>query len=556
MSETSRHSRSTDNAPSLESAATDRAGHTTRPRPAEQHGSPAARHSRRDLLRVGAAGGAALAAAGILLPGTAHASARPTVLGTPPLPAPRIERAAGSALRPFGRHLAFGADPSQQVVVSWQVPGAVTAPFVRIGLQPGDFGSPVAAEVRTLVSKLSWQHPVEDQSLVKPTTVTQYYLHAQLDRLIPDTTYYYVVGHQGYDPAGQRAQPGDVASFRTAPAPGRGTGFTFTAFGDQGIGSDAAATGRLVAGLGPAFHLHMGDLSYANSGGSGQTGDTYDARLWDAFFVQNDPVAAHTPWMMAVGNHEMEPWYASDGYGGVRARFTMPDNAWGQSTGIYSWRYQNVGLISLDGNDICYNTPTNLNHTKGKQKTWLESRLAAFRADRTIDFVVVYLHQCTYSTCHDNGAELGAQQDWAPLFDKYQVDLVLSGHNHIYERTDPIRAGKATRKVGSGGTVDPAKDGTTYVVAGGGGDALYTFPAADTYLGHETPNDSPVPMVISDPSGHDHTVKVTWSRVRYTGYCLVAVDAAPATPGKPARLTVRSLTENGTAVDLFTVQRS
>ncbi|MEU3563021.1 metallophosphoesterase family protein [Kitasatospora sp. NPDC006786] len=525
------------------------------------------RHSRRDLLRAGAAGGAALATGGLLLPGTALAAPRPTALDVPTAldattgraattgPAPRSERTAGSALRPFGRHLAYGADPSQQVVVSWQVPDAVTAPFVRIGVQPGDFGAPIAAEVRTLVSKLSWQHPVEDQPLIKPTTVTQYYLHAQLDQLIPDTTYYYVVGHQGHDPAGQGARLGDVASFRTAPAPGRGGGFTFTAFGDQGIGYNAAATGNLIAGLDPAFHLHMGDLSYANAGGSGKTSDAYDARLWDSFFVQNEPVAARTPWMPAIGNHEMEPWYGTDGYGGMRARFTTPDNAWSRSTGIYSWRYQNVGLISLDGNDVCYNTPANLDYTKGKQKKWLESRLTALRADTGIDFIVVYLHQCTYSTCHDNGAELGAQQDWAPLFDKYQVDLVLSGHNHVYERTDPIRAGKATRKAASGDTVDPAKDGTTYVVAGGGGGGLYSFPVSDTYLGHESANDKPVPMVVADRSGHSQTVKVTWSRVRYTGYCLVAVEVTPAAAGRPARMEVRSLTEDGTAVDRVTVQR-
>ncbi|MFB7911323.1 purple acid phosphatase family protein [Kitasatospora sp. NPDC056076] len=520
------------------------------------------RYSRRSLLRVGAAGGAAFAG-GLLLPGAARAAApHPTVLdtpvldtptpGSPILPSPRGERTAGSALRPFGRHLAYGADPSRQVVVSWQVPDAVTAPFVRIGLQPGDLGAPVPAEVRTLVSKLAWQHPVEDQPLVKPTTVTQYYLHARVDQLVPDTTYYYAVGHQGHDPAGRL---GDVASFRTAPAPGRGAGFTFTAFGDQGIGYNAAATAHLIAGLDPAFHLHMGDLSYANSGGSGKTDDAYDARLWDSFFVQNDPVAARTPWMVAVGNHEMEPWYGGDGYGGVRARFTMPDNAWDQSTGIYSWRYQNVGLISLDGNDVCFNTPANLDRTKGRQKKWLEARLAALRADPGIDFIVVYLHQCTYSTCHDNGAELGAQQDWAPLFDKYQVDLVLSGHNHVYERTDPIRAGKATRKAASGDTVNPVKDGTTYVVAGGGGGGLYKFPASDTYLGHETRNDAPVPMVVSDRSGHEQTVKVTWSRVRYTGYCLVAVDVTPAAGGAPARMEVRSVTEDGTAVDRVTVQR-
>ncbi|WP_037309796.1 purple acid phosphatase family protein [Amycolatopsis orientalis] len=516
---------------------------------AEKHDKFVNEYSRRTLFRVGAVSGAALAAGGVLLPGTATASPGPTVLLN-------ADKTAGSALRPFGRHIAFGADPAQQVVVSWQVPAAVTAPFIRIGTVPGDFSPPIAAEVRALTSQMSWQHPVEEVPPNAPKAITQYYLHARLDRLLPDTTYYYVVGHQGYDPA-TGGRLADMATFRTAPAAGGDGAFTFTAFGDQGVGYNAVATSSLIAGLDPAFHLAMGDLSYALTGEGGHPEeDTYDARLWDSFFVQNEPVTSRIPWMMALGNHEMEGWYSADGYGGVRARFTMPDNAWSGSTCIYSWRYQNVGMISLDGNDVCYNSPSNLGYTKGKQLSWLEKTLKAFRADPTIDFVVVYCHQCTYSTCHSNGAELGAQQDWAPLFDKYQVDLVLNGHNHIYERTDPIRAGKATKKLPSRGTANPVKDGTTYITAGGGGDSVSEFPAPDTYLGHETANDSPIPMKFSYEDGHSTTKKVTWSRVRFRGYSLVAVDVVPAAGGTPAGLEVRAISADGTLIDQITLRRS
>jgi hypothetical protein len=62
-------------------------------------------------------------------------------------------------------------------------------------------------------------------------------------------------------------------------------------------------------------------------------------------------------------------------------------------------------------------------------------------------------------------------------------------------------------------------------------------------------------MKVSDEDGHDKTIKVTWSRVRYAGYCLVAVDVVPGTATTPAKMTVRSLTEDGTAVDQFTVSR-
>ncbi|MFH8586803.1 purple acid phosphatase family protein [Streptomyces celluloflavus] len=575
MFETSAHGERPDGAAPSARLSENSGSGPARPVPAEQHERPAepasgreghatppdgtaSRHSRRGILRIGASGGAAWAAGTVLLPGGAAAAVAeprtaPAAAAGPAVPS--AVRTAGSALRPFGRHINFGADPARQMVVSWQVPAAVADPFIRIGLNPGDLGNRVRAEVRPLVSKLAWQHPVEDQPLVKPKKVTQYHLHAALDHLVPDTTYYYVVGHRGYDPVAQGARLGEVASFRTAPAPGHGGAFTFTAFGDQGIGYNAAATSNLIAGLDPAFHLHMGDLCYANTEGGGTRSDKYDARVWDSFFVQNEPVSSRTPWMISMGNHEMEAWYGEDGYGGMRARYAMPDNAWERSTGIYSWRYQNVGLLSLDGNDVCFNTPANLDYTRGKQTPWLRRRLAAFRADPTIDFIVVYFHQCTYSTCHDNGAELGAQQDWAPLFDRYQVDLVLNGHNHVYERTDPIRGGKATRKLPSGGTTDPVADGTTYVVAGGGGGGLYKFPVGDTYLGHEKPNDEPVPMVVSTRDGHEQTVKVEWSRVRYTGYGLVTVDVTPAAAGRAAQLKVRCLIEDGSAVDEFTVRR-
>jgi 3',5'-cyclic AMP phosphodiesterase CpdA len=508
------------------------------------------RYARRNVFRMGA--GVALTSGGVLLPGTAAAGpfTVPTVLLT-------AETVAGSALRPFGRHLAYGADPSRSMVVSWQVPANVTGPYLRFGTAAGEYGEAIPAEARALVSDLAWQKPDHTFSPHLGKSVTQYYLHVRLDNLLPGTTYCYVVGHQGYDPT-TSGRLGEVATFRTAPTPSSTSAFSFTAFGDQGVGYNAVATNSLVADLAPQFHLAMGDLSYALEGEGGHPGeDAYDARKWDSFFAQNEPIAAEVPWMVALGNHEMEGWYDYHGYGGARARFTMPDNAWDGSTGIYSWRYQNVGLVSLDGNDICYNSPSNLDYTEGKQLAWLKAQLARFRGDPTIDFIVAYCHQCTYSTSSSNGAELGAQQKWAPLFDQYQVDLVLNGHNHVYERTDPIRAGKAGKKAAIQSTVDPVKDGTTYITAGGGGEGVNEWvdtKIADSYYGHV--KDATATMRFDDEDGGEHSAKVTWSRVRYRGYSLVTADVTPAANGSPAQLKVRALAEDGTPVDEITLRRS
>jgi hypothetical protein len=249
--------------------------------------------------------------------------------------------------------------------------------------------------------------------------------------------------------------------------------------------------------------------------------------------------------MITLGNREMEAWYGQNGYGGTKARFTMPDNAWSGSTGIYAWRYQNVGLISLDGNDICNRNPANFDHTKGKQLTWLDAQLARFRKDPTIDFIVVYLHHAVYSTSDGGGAESVAQQKWAPVFDKYEVDLVLNAHNRVYERTDPIRAGKS------------ARNGTTYITAGAGGQALDKFylDAPESYLGNENETGTPTMRCYKKNSDKSIDTKVTWSRVRYRGYSITAVDVTPTTTNTPARMKVRALNEDGVLIDELTIQR-
>ena len=57
------------------------------------------------------------------------------------------------------------------------------------------------------------------------------------------------------------------------------------------------------------------------------------------------------------------------------------------------------------------------------------------------------LHQCACSSATaGTGSDLGIRREWLPLFDTYEVDLVLSGHDHGYERTFPVR-GPDTRAV-------------------------------------------------------------------------------------------------------------
>ena len=138
-----------------------------------------------------------------------------------------------------------------------------------------------------------------------------------------------------------------------------------------------------------------------------------------------------------------------------------------------------------------------------------------------------------------------------PLFDKYNVDLAINGHNHVYERTDPIRGGAATGAAPIGATVDAESQGTTYIVVGGAGESLHAFSAADSYEG--AVDDLTDIAAYINESGGKVNESVSWSRVRYTGYCILRVDSLPAKHGGTSQLIVRGLDEQGDEIDRVTL---
>jgi 3',5'-cyclic AMP phosphodiesterase CpdA len=78
------------------------------------------------------------------------------------------------------------------------------------------------------------------------------------------------------------------------------------------------------------------------------------------------------------------------------------------------------------------------------QTAWLERTLAAGRRDDSVDWIIVQMHQCACSSsATGNGSDLGIRQQWLPLFDRYEVDLVLNGHDHDYERSFPVHGADA-----------------------------------------------------------------------------------------------------------------
>ncbi|MET9081998.1 metallophosphoesterase family protein [Streptomyces sp. NPDC004237] len=505
---------------------------------AEQHEYLRAKFSRRSMIRGGAVTVGAITGGQFVLGGTAQAAV-PTQSS-----APAAEQVDGSLVAPFGRHLAFGNDAGTEMTISWQVPVSVKKPFVRIGAHPWDLSRKIDAEIRTLYTPAGVGASADH---------TQYYVHAKLSHLRPGKTYYYGVGHQGFDPA-EAHLLGTLGTFTTAPD--CKTPFTFTAFGDQGVSYHGLANDALILGQNPSFHLHAGDIAYADPAGQGKSADTgFDSRTWDQFLAQTESVAKSVPWMVSYGNHDMEAWYSPNGYGGEEARFTLPDNGPDKANlpGVYSFVYGNTAVISLDPNDVSFEIPANLGISGGTQTTWFEGQLKKFRASKDIDFIIVFFHHCAYCTSTAHASEGGVRQEWVPLFEKYTVDLVINGHNHQYERTDVIKGDKVVKKLPIGETAYSDTEGVVYVTAGAAGRSLYAFTAPDSYEGHLNEVDSVASFINTKDGKVNETV--AWSRVRYLNYSFLRVDVEPASRGRYAKLNVSGIAETGDRIDHFTVAR-
>jgi hypothetical protein len=369
------------------------------------------------------------------------------------------------------------------------------------------------------------------------------------------------------------------------------------------------------------FNLLAGDICYANPSGDavaiinpdGQNGvqpgasntpapppnsggwDDFDPYVWTTYLSQIEPSSASTPWMFATGNHDVElfsaaldadavttRYYGSIGYGGHAQRLDLPKNGPSKCPSVYSFTYSNVAIVSVDANDLSYEIQGIRGYSDGTQAAWLKQRLAAFRADPAIDFIIAFYHHCAFSTCSSHSSDGGVRSTLGPLFAEYQVDLAIQGHNHLYERTNPIRYDAAknsgtssvqavSRSPRDAAVVHPATDGTTYVVVGSAGRPRYDWGGpveSDRNFiagvgtsapgnGTEVPGDPAAGTgpYVSQLNFTDLYETIDWSQARYRDYAFIALDVAPAAPGATTTMTLRAINQQGVEFDRVVFSR-
>jgi 3',5'-cyclic AMP phosphodiesterase CpdA len=125
------------------------------------------------------------------------------------------------------------------------------------------------------------------------------------------------------------------------------------------------------------------------------------------------PVLRHADLLAILGNHDV-----AEGHGSEQMRaLGMPGRWWSRRVG-------DVLIVGLDSNDA----------TDPRQRAFLERRLS----ESSARWKIVALHHPPYSAGYQGSAE-DVRAEFAPIFERHGVQLVLSGHDHDYQRSKTIR---------------------------------------------------------------------------------------------------------------------
>ena len=264
----------------------------------------------------------------------------------------------------------------------------------------------------------------------------------ELTGLQPNTTYFYKVYTDGQD-----LLPDEVLSFQTAPLTGSHTPFTFLAFGDYGLDNNSQKQLRDQMLLDSFnFILTTGDNAYKDG-----TYGEFDKKV---FQIYKD-IFSRAGIFPALGNHD---YHTNEGAPYLDL-FELPRNAWraGDIERYYSFDYGNVHFVALDTK-----TPFNVNDSAASDDMfdWLRADLS----QTTQPWKIVAFHYPAYSSGTMHGSNSQVQTKIVPILETYEVNLVLNGHDHIYQRIKPLRGGQIT-------TVE--EGGIVYLVSGAGARANY-----------------------------------------------------------------------------------
>ena len=253
--------------------------------------------------------------------------------------------------------------------------------------------------------------------------------------LQPDTIYHYRINSDDLS--------SDDNTFKTAPP--SDNSFTFIAYADtQGLRSGCdfhvgheEAVNSMLSHNPRSMIICAGDLCYDGSEDEWQP----------QFFIPGRNILKDNVLYTVLGNHDAPNIAKYENY------FEPPDIGGSGTELYYSFNYGNTHFVMLD---------TNRDYTIGSdQYNWFSEDLDS-PAARDATWIIVVAHHPAYSSGSAHGSNEDIIQDIVPLFETKGVDMYISGHEHIYERS--------------------YKNGIYYVITGpSGGSPRYLQPNPNPY---------------------------------------------------------------------------
>ena len=187
--------------------------------------------------------------------------------------------------------------------------------------------------------------------------------------------------------------------------------FNFAAAGDWGCNSNAKKNVQSILSKETELVLGLGDYSYEA-----------DADCWlDTISPINSKMK------ITIGNHDSEEEESTALTEQYLDHFKL-------SKQYYSFNKGNVFFLVMSTQD---------SYSKNSEQfNFVKQELEKASKDPNIDWIVVYYHKPIYTSPTRHAALTSFGDIYHPLFDQYDVDLVLSGHNHNYQRTFPLSFNK------------------------------------------------------------------------------------------------------------------
>ena len=193
------------------------------------------------------------------------------------------------------------------------------------------------------------------------------------------------------------------------------------------------------------------------------------------------------PTQVIAGNHEDSNWYSA---GEVTVskmfNFNLPEGQNPLKGPYYSFDYGPVHFVQMTTNDVF----DNQGYIGDAQIAWLKADMETARANPQVKWLVVTMHEGIYTpsalptSLASNYHNRELSQQLNPIFDEYDVDLVLKGHHHLYLCTFPLVCDETqTEEINLVKGVSPVTTQTRKVQYDGVEIAEYVYPEGTTDKG-------------------------------------------------------------------------